>query len=114
MDRPALLGAAITAALGLMGLLRPSSAAALTSIAPIGRGAEPQVRTTVARVERCPASSQAMALLMTSVSTLSIMGAVNVIAQMRDTIKGSAGPVTGQAHRSSAIVAIAAGVCSRP
>ena len=46
MDRPALLGAAITAALGLMGLLRPSSAAALTSIAPFGRTGVSEIRAT--------------------------------------------------------------------
>ena len=43
----------------------------ITSIAPIGRGAEPHVRTTVASVARWPASNQATAVFTTSVSTLS-------------------------------------------
>jgi hypothetical protein len=44
----------------------------MASIAPIGRGAEPQVFTTVTRVAAWPAFNQLVALLRTSRSTLSI------------------------------------------
>lgn len=46
MSNAALLGASITAGLGLMGLVRPSAAASFTSIAPVGRTGISEIRAT--------------------------------------------------------------------